>query len=57
MKLTKGRINKLLKARKQTFKQGSHRITDKSLKSSHFTLRNKHRPLNLINKSLRNYVL
>ena len=69
MKLTKGRINKLLKSHKQTFKQHDHSINrtndvkyselfdNKShTKQKHsFTVRNKKKPLNLINKSLHNY--
>ena len=70
MKLTKGRINKLLKSHKQTFKKYAHSVTSVNrtndviehvannlhTKQKHsFTLRNKKKPLNLINKSLHNY--
>ena len=72
MKLTKGRINKLLKSHKQTFKQYAPSVlsvnrtndvkyselfsNNSHTKQKHsFTMRNKKKPLNLINKSLHNY--
>jgi hypothetical protein len=70
MKLTKGRIHKLLSIRKQTFKRcrgdsssnkekdkdtDKDKDTEKEVTHSHnFTVRNK-KPMNLMKKSLHNY--
>ncbi len=67
MKLTKGRIHKLLSIRKQTFKRSrgessnkdKDKDNDKEVSHSHsqshnFTVRNK-KPMNLMKKSLHNY--
>ena len=67
MKLTKGRIHKLLSIRKQTFKRSrvdsSNKLNDKEKEkeatnshshSHNFTVRNK-KPMNLMKKSLHNY--
>jgi hypothetical protein len=69
MKLTKGRIHKLLSIRKQTFKRSrgessnkeKEKDKDKDMEkeltqsqSHNFTVRNK-KPINLMKKSLHNY--
>lgn len=64
MKLTKGRIHKLLSIRKQTFKRvrcdsSSDKDNNKdkevtNSRSHNFTVRNK-KPMNLMKKTLHNY--
>lgn len=58
MKLTKGRINKLLKMHRHTVKHIKHNVTSTtySHKSrNNFTIKSSKRPLNLANKTLHHY--
>lgn len=54
MKLTKGRIHKLLSIRKQTFKRSRNDYSSNKESSHNFTARNK-QPMNLMKKTLHNY--
>ncbi len=53
MKLTKGRINKLLKTHRHTVKHmKSNAVINRAGSRNNFTIRSNKRPLNLANKTL-----
>ncbi len=55
MKLTKGRINKLLKTHRHTAKHMKFNGIKMSGNRNNFTIRSSKRPLNLANKTLHHY--
>lgn len=56
MKLTKGRINKLLKTHRHTAKHMKPNGIKTSTNRNNFTIRSSKRPLNLANKTLHRYI-
>lgn len=53
MKLTKGRINKLLKTHRHTVKHMKpNTVINRATNRNNFTIRSSKRPLNLANKTL-----
>ncbi len=55
MKLTKGRINKLLKMHRRTVKHMKPINIKTVTERNNFTIRSSKRPLNLANKTLHHY--
>ena len=56
MKLTKGRIHKLLKTHRHTAKHMKFNGIKTSGNRNNFTIRSSKRPLNLANKTLHRYI-
>ena len=53
MKLTKGRINKILKTNRHTVKRMKpNTVINRTVSRNNFTIRTSKRPLNLANKTL-----